>query len=421
MKYLNKYVDWKILNEELEPTTILNAANKHEKEGRPQKAHELRTKVDPEYQDEFEFYFFPLSISGDKVTFRAYLNNRADAVKVSRILKVFNNLPGLPEVNKLWREIEKTHKSEGLVTVKYEGNPKFMFKASGGYFVSHQPDHYANPREVEVGPIVLYDDYPFTHMVSGSKFLDYANFEKSGPYQIIKVNFDSKEGILKSDIKIDLTGMAEYYNQQVIKVAGGTVKEEEQPKSVENETELSEAITMYSERPKASLESLSKLRPELANIINKEVTFILRKATTSVDTYALTKLSKDPNNTYNIYKAFVESEKDAKDINELIKLFLLVRDNQMSVSNFTENTLITEKKEGDIEVKAKFVPLIEDHFRRKKDSFEFFGFEFNIDDDKFKSKDSFRDILGLSKIAYITLIDESHDAFTGSKLFTIVS
>lgn len=295
MKRLNKYFDWKKLNEELEASTILSAASEHEKEGRPQKAHELRSKVDPDYKQEFKFYFFPLTIKGDVVTFRAYVDNRGDAVKLSRILKVFNDLPGLPEANKLWREIEKTHKSEGLVTVKYEGNPKFMFKASGGYFVSHQPDYYANPREVEVGPIVLYD------------------------------------------------------------------------------------------------------------------------------TYALTKLSKDPNNTYNIYKAFVESEKDAKDINELIKLFLLVRDNQMSVSNFTENNLITEKKEGDIEVKAKFVPLIEDHFRRKKDSFEFFGFEFNIDDDKFKSKDSFRDILGLSKIAYITLIDESHDAFTGSKLFTIVS
>jgi len=414
MKRLNKYFDWKRLNEELEAATILSAAAEHEKEGRPQKAHELRSKVDSDYQQEFKFYFFPLTIKGDVVTFRAYVDNRGDAVKLSRILKVFNNLPGLPEANKLWREIEKTHKSEGLVTVKYDGNPKFMFKPSGGYFVSHQPDHYANPREVEVGPIVLYHDYPFTHMVSGSKFLDYTNFEKSGPYQIIKVNFDPKEGILKSDIKIDPN---HYHNVNIVNLFA----QEEQPKSVENETELSQAITMYSERPKASLESLSKLKPELADIINKEVTFILRKAATSVDTYALTKLSKDPNNTYNIYKAFVESEKDAKDINELVKLFLLVRDNQMPVSNFTEDTLITEKKEGDIEVKAKFVPLIEDHFRRKKDSFEFFGFEFNIDDDKFKSKDSFRDILGIPKIAYITLIDESHDAFTGSKLFTIVN
>lgn len=417
MKRLNKYFDWKRLNEELEASTILSAAAEHEKEGRPQKAHELRSKVDPDYQQEFKFYFFPLTIKGDVVTFRAYLDNRGDAVKLSRILKVFNNLPGLPEANKLWREIEKAKKSEGLVTVNYDsGNPKFMFKPSGGYFVSH---HYSLPKEVEVGPIVLYDDYPITGKFSltgevGDKYLNYSKFEKSGPYQIIKVNFDPKEGILKSDIKIDPN---HYHNVNIVNLFA----QEEQPKSIENETELLQAITMYSERPKASLESLSKLKPELADIINKEVTFILRKAATSVDTYALTKISKDPNNTYNIYKAFVESEKDAKDINELVKLFLLVRDNQMQVSNFTEDTLITEKKEGDIEVKAKFVPLIEDHFRRKKDSFEFFGFEFNIDDDKFKSEDSFRDILGIPKIAYITLIDESHDAFTGSKLFTIVN
>ena len=423
MKYLNNYKLWKVINEELNDSTLVSAANEHEKEGRPQKADELRTKVEPNYKDEFEFYFFPLSIKGDIVTFRAYVDNRGDAVKVSRFLKVFNNLTGLPEVNNLWREIEKTHKSEGLVTVDYSRNSRFIFKPSGGYFVSHHGESYANPRETEVGPIALYHDYPFTHMMSGSKFLDYGHFEKSGPYQIIKINFDPKEGILKADIKIDLTRMAEHYNKEVIRVAGGSIKEEEKPKAItiENLDELRETILMYSETPKASLQKLSKLRPELSDIFNKEVTFVLRKAVNAgVNSNDLVNaISKDPHNVSNIYKAYVESDKDAKDINEVIKLFLQLRDDEMSVTNYKENTLITEKKEGDIEVKAKFVPIINPALRRSEDSFEFFGFEFTIDNEKFNKSDSFLTEL-LNNTAYITLIDENSNSFIGSKLFTII-
>ena len=414
MKHLKKYFVWKNLNEELEASTILSTASEHEKEGRPQKADELRVKIEPNYKDEFKFYFLPLSIKGDVVTFRAYVDNREDAVKVSRILKIFNNLSGLPEVNKLWREIEKTHKSEGLVTVDY-GGPRFIFKPSGGYFVSHQDEHYANPTEAQVSPIVLYHDYPFTHMMSGSKFLDYKNFEKSGPHQIIKVNFDSKEGILKSDIKIDLT---EYYNQEIIKVVGGSNKEEEKPKSIENEKELLQAIEMYSERPKASIEKLSQLRPDLANVITKEVTFILRKAVNSGNSNDLVKISKDPNNVGNIYRAYVESEKDAKDINELIKLFLVLRDDKMSVDKYNENTLISEKKVGDIEVKAKFVALIDQGLRRKRESFEFFGFEFKTSTYIPSKSDYFTQFL--SDVTYITLIDEYSNIFEGSKLFAVI-
>ena len=421
MKYLNNYKLWKVINEELNDSTLVSAANQHEKEGRPQKADELRTKVEPNYKDEFEFYFFPLSIKGDIVTFRAYVDNRGDAVKVSRFLKVFNKLTGLPEVNNLWREIEKTHKSEGLVTVNYSGNSKFMFKPSGGYFVSHHGEHHVNPRETEVGPIVLYHDFPFTHMVSGSKFLDYAHFSPSGPYQIIKINFDPKEGILKADIKIDFGGMADYYNKEVIRVAGGSIKEEEKPNVIENLDELRETILMYSETPKASLQKLSKLRPELSDIFNKEITFVLRKAVNAgVNSNDLVNaISKDPHNVSNIYKAYVESDKDAKDINEVIKLFLQLRDDEMSVTNYKENTLITEKKEGDIEVKAKFVPIINPALRRSEDSFEFFGFEFTIDNEKFNKSDSFLTEL-LNNTAYITLIDEYSDSFKGSKLFTII-
>ena len=417
MKHLKKYFVWKNLNEELEASTILSTASEHEKEGRPQKADELRVKIEPNYKDEFKFYFLPLSIKGDVVTFRAYVDNREDAVKVSRILKIFNNLSGLPEVNKLWREIEKTHKSEGLVTVDY-GGPRFIFKPSGGYFVSHQDEHYANPTEAQVSPIVLYHDYPFTHMMSGSKFLDYKNFEKSGPHQIIKVNFDSKEGILKSDIKIDLTGMAEYYNKELIKVVGGSNKEEEKPKSIENEKELLQAIEMYSERPKASIEKLSQLRPDLADVITKEVTFILRKAVNSGNSNDLVKISKDPNNVGNIYRAYVESEKDAKDINELIKLFLVLRDDKMSVDKYNENTLISEKKVGDIEVKAKFVALIDQGLRRKRESFEFFGFEFKTSTSIPSKSDYFTQFL--SDVTYITLIDEYSNIFEGSKLFAVI-
>lgn len=418
MKYLNNYKSWKEMNEELDVSTIVSAANEHEKEGRPQKADELRTELEKSYKDEFDFYFFPLSIKGDIVTFRAYVDNREDAVKVSRILKVFNNLTGLPVVNNLWREIEKTHKSEGLVTVNYSNNARFMFKPSAGYFVSHQGQHYANPRETEVLPIVLYDDYPFTHMMSGSKFLDYAHFQKSGPGQIIKINFDPKEQMLTSDIKIDFGGMADYYNKEVIRVAGGSIKEEEKPQVIENYDELLEALEMYSERPKASIEKLSQLRPNLADIFNKEITFILRKAIHTIDNYELVKISKDPHSVSNIYKAYVESEKEAKDINEVIKLFLQLRDGKMSVTNYKENTLITEKKEGDIEVKAKFVPIIDPALRRSKDNFEFFGFEFEIDDEKF-NKESNR-FLDINNNAYITLIDEFSPQFEGSKLFTII-
>ena len=418
MKYLNNYKLWKVINEELNDSTLVSAANQHEKEGRPQKADELRTKVEPNYKDEFEFYFFPLSIKGDIVTFRAYVDNRGDAVKVSRFLKVFNKLTGLPEVNNLWREIEKTHKSEGLVTVNYSGNSKFMFKPSGGYFVSHHGEHHVNPRETEVGPIVLYHDYPFTHMVSGSKFLDYAHFSPSGPYQIIKINFDPKEGILKADIKIDLTGMAEHYNEDVIRVAGGTIKEKEKPKEPENLDELRNALKMYSQRPKASIEKIVQLKPELTDILTKEVTFVLRKAYTDTNRNDLVKISKDPHNITNIYKAYVESDKDAKDINELIKLFLLLSDSRMSVDDYNENDLITEKKEGDVEVKAKFIPQI--NTPRSNSSKEFFGFQFTIEEDKFDKNDSRILTNLLDDTAYITLIDEYSDSFKGSKLFTTI-
>lgn len=412
MKYLNNYKLWKKINEELTDSTIVSAANEHEKEGRPQKADELRLKIEQSYKDEFEFYFFPLSIKGDIVTFRAYVGNRQDAVKVSRILKVFNDLTGLPEVNNLWREIEKTPKSEGLVTVQYSNGVKFMFKPIAGYFVSHS-SYSTNPKELEVVPITQYYDYPFTHMMNGSKYLDYANFEKNGPNQIIKINFDSKGGILKADIKIDLKS---YYNTEVIRVAGGSVSDEK-PKVgvIENSDELGQALEMYLERPKASLEKLSQLRPELSNIFNKEITFVLRRARDTVNLPDLVTISKDPNNVGNIYKAYVESDKDAKDINEVIKLFLQLRDDEMSVTNYKENTLITEKKEGDIEVRAKFVPIINVALRRRKDNFEFFGFEFKIDE-KFKTSR----FAGLNDTAYITLIDEYSDQFKGSKLFTII-
>ena len=413
MKYLNNYKLWKVINEELNDSTILSAANEHEKEGRPQKADELRTKVEPNYKDEFKFYFFPLSIKGDIVTFRAYVDNRGDAVKVSRILKVFNNLTGLPEVNNLWREIEKTHKSEGLVTVDYSRDSRFIFKPNGGYFVTH---HYSLPKEVGVSPIILRDEYPITQKFSmladSAKFIDYVRFGKSGPNQIIKINFDPKEGILKTDIKIDLN---HYHNENIIKL----FTKEEKPNVIDEE--LRQAVMMYSERPKASIEKLVQLKPEFSDILTKEITFVLRKAVNAgVNNNDLVKISKDPHNVSNIYKAYVESDKDAKDINELIKLFLQLREDEITqVNNYNENDLITEKKEGDIEVKAKFIPLIEDAFRRKQDSFEFFGFEFTIDNEKFNKSDRFLTEL-LNNTAYITLIDENSNSFIGSKLFTII-
>lgn len=420
MKYLNNYKLWKKINEELNDSTIIDAANQHEKEGRPQKADDLRTKVEPNYKDEFKFYFFPLSIKGDIVTFRAYVDNRADAVKLSRILKIFNNLTGLPEVNNLWREIEKAHKSEGLVTVDYSRDSRFIFKPSGGYFVTH---HNSLPKEVEVGPIILRDEYPITQKFSmlgdvGAKFIDHTRFEKSGPYQIIKINFDPKEGILKADIKIDLN---HYHNENIIKL----LTKEEKPKEIENCDELINAIGMYSQRPKASLEKLSQLRPNLADIFNKEITFVLRKAVNAgVNHHDLVNISKDPNNTSNIYKAYVESDKDAKDINEVIKLFLQLKSfksdgNIMPVDGYNEDDLITEKKEGDVEVKAKFIPVIAPELR-SKDSFEFFGFQFKIEEDKFGKNNSriLTDLL--DDTAYITLIDEYSDSFKGSKLFTII-
>ena len=418
MKYLNNYKSWKKINEELNDSIIVNAANEHEKEGRPQKAAELRSKVEPDYEKEFEFYFFPLSIKGDIVTFRAYVDNREDAVKVSRFLKVFNKLTGLPEVNKLWREIDGTNKSDGLVTVNYQGNSRFMFKPSAGYFVSHQPKHHANPRETEVVPIVLYDDFPHTQMVDGRRFLDYAHFSQSGPSQIIKINFDPTEGILKADIKINLE--RDIYNKEVIRVAGGKIKEEEKPVEPENLDELRQALKMYSERPKASFEKILQLKPELNDILTKEITFVLRKAiNTNINLPDLVKISKDPHYVSNIYKAYVESDKDAKDINELIKLFLLIPDSRMSVDDYNENDLITEKKEDDIEVKAKFIPIIDPSSRRVDSSKESFGFKFKIEEDKFKSGSRISSII-LEDSAYITLIDEYADSFKGSKLFTVI-
>ena len=195
---------------------------------------------------------------------------------------------------------------------------------------------------------------------------------------------------------------------------------EEKPKEPENLDELRNALKMYSQRPKASIEKIVQLKPELTDILTKEVTFVLRKAYTDTNRNDLVKISKDPHNITNIYKAYVESDKDAKDINELIKLFLLLSDSRMSVDDYNENDLITEKKEGDVEVKAKFIPQINPGLRRSTDSFEFFGFQFTIEEDKFDKNDSRILTNLLDDTAYITLIDEYSDSFKGSKLFTII-
>jgi hypothetical protein len=120
----------------------------------------------------------------------------------------------------------------------------------------------------------------------------------------------------------------------------------------------------------------------------------------------------------NSKKVDVESEKDAKDINELIKLFLVLRDDKMSVDNYNENTLISEKKVGDIEVKAKFVALIGGGSRRKKEGFEFFGFAFKTSTAIPSKSDYLSKLLG--DVTYITLIDEDSSIFGGSKLFAIL-
>lgn len=444
MKYLNKYLSWKKINEEISDDKVVDAANKAEDSNQPDRADELRMKIVPEVKDEFEFYFLPLSIKGDIVTFRAYVDNRADAVKVSRMVKVFNKLPGLPEVNKLWVEIGKIHKSKGLVTVNYSGNSKFMFIPSAGYFVSHKPKDYANPEEQSVTPIVLYYDYPFTHMMSGSKHLDYAHFSQSGPSQIIKINFDTKEGILKADIKIDLK---DFQNKELIIAAGGTV-EEEKPKqqTIENSDELIKAIEMYSERPGASIKKLSELRPELSDILNKEFTFILREPKNLSDPGPYKKFKDLISSVYGglydskwhkvIRQVYVENEKDAKDINEVIKFFLKLKRIGQGYphelgwidDNYKEDTLLTEKKKGDIEVNGKFL-LITDQYRRLYQNFpeifngvadDFFGFEFKLDQ---LSEEAKKSIVGSNSsfhpnydTSYIILLPE----FNGSQLFTII-
>ena len=105
MKYLNKYSSWRKINEEISDNKVVDAANKAEEILQPKRADELRMQIVPEFKDPFKFFFFPLSINGDVVTFRAYLDNRDDATKVSRMIKVFKKLTGLVEVNKLWREM----------------------------------------------------------------------------------------------------------------------------------------------------------------------------------------------------------------------------------------------------------------------------------------------------------------------------
>lgn len=426
MKYLNKYLSWKKINEEISDDKVVDAANKAEDSNQPDRADELRMKIVPEVKDEFEFYFFPLSIKGDIVTFRAYVDNRADAVKVSRMVKVFNKLPGLPEVNKLWVEIERIHKSKGLVTVNYSGNSKFRFIPSAGYFVSHKPKDYANPEEQSVTPIVLYDNYPFSHHLSGSKHLDYAHFSQSGPSQIIKINFDTNEGILKADIKIDLK---DFKNKELIIAAGGNF-EEEKPKQqiIENSDELIKAIEMYGERPQASIKKLLELRPELSDILNKEFTFILRKPKNLSEFKDLMSSAYDGNFSrvwYNaIHQVYVENEKDAKDINEVIKFFLKLKqigqgyphEFEWIDNNYKEDTLLTEKKKGDIEVKGKF-SLISKYRRLYDQSDDFFGFEFKLDqlseEDKKSIDSSFNAHYDNS---YIILLPE----FDGSQLFTII-
>ena len=434
MKYLNKYLSWRKINEEISDDKVVDAANKAEDSNQPDRADELRMKIVPEVKDEFEFYFLPLSIKGDIVTFRVYVDNRADAVKVSRMVKVFNKLPGLPEVNKLWIEIGKIHKSKGLVTVNYSGNSKFRFIPNAGYFVSHTPKSNVNPEETAVTPMVLYYDYPFTHMVSGSKFLDYAHFSTSGPSQIIKINFDTKEGILKADIKIDLKSL---YTKELIIAAGGTV-EEEKPKqqTIENSDELIKAIEMYGERPQASIKKLSELRPELSDILNKEFTFILRQPTNET---LMQKFKKIISGAYGgnfskkwynaIHQVYVENEKDAKDINEVIKFFLKLGRIKQGYPEFgwiddsyKEDTLLTEKKKGDIEVKGKF-SLIK-QYRRLYDQPEtfifddFFGFEFKLDQLSEEAKKSIDSSFNTYyDSSYIILLPE----FNGSQLFTIFS
>ena len=81
MKYLNKYSSWRKINEEISDNKVVDAANKAEEILQPKRADELRMQIVPEFKDPFKFFFFPLSINGDVVTFRAYLDNRESLIK----------------------------------------------------------------------------------------------------------------------------------------------------------------------------------------------------------------------------------------------------------------------------------------------------------------------------------------------------
>ena len=416
MKYLNKYSSWRKINEEISDNKVVDAANKAEEILQPKRADELRMQIVPEFKDPFKFFFFPLSINGDVVTFRAYLDNRDDATKVSRMIKVFKKLPGLVEVNKLWREMEFIKSEEGLVSLNYTNfgtsikDPnRFIFNPQTGLFVT-----CLDPRkEPEIPVIPMVGDILYKEFNS-------VDFTQVGPQQVIKIRWDEKDLILKADIKINNDGVGDK-----VREALGIKKEMPKIPTEEEMKPYIDVMNSFEQMPKASMEKLRELLPDVSPLFDKEFTFILRPI--SYNMYHV--FQKIPNfKNLEMFNVYVESKSDVKEVNSIIHTFKSMDANAngrfLDVNQFyQEVTLLTEKRPDDIEVKAKF-SIIPQKLMSRIDCNEYwfsdvlrfgFGWKFNVKE----YEESLR-LKSFEPDAYISLINRLEANFDGSRLYSII-
>ena len=369
MKYLKKYFTWKEVNEELEETTSLSAADKLASQF-PERAHDIRNKVVPGYDEEFQFFFFPEKADGNKITFRAYVDSRENANKLAKIIKSFYKLSTTPQANNFWRELGLQKKEEAVVML--DQRSEFVFYPDGPYFVTGEYAIDNNMKnkgvlraEIPWIPKVLIMDHFKTHYL-GSNRWEYqeSHFRDCGPSQIVKIYWDEKDKCLKSTIDINTN---DEYIQHLYKKAGVSFENEVDENEVSSEEIQSyrDVLKISEQRPKAAIERLVELQkdvwPELSELLNSEWTFILRKVTMDQSTESMFQSQRDwfekylgmGNSNYNARIAYVTNDKDADNLLKLVKLFQAIADPRREIKINPDN-LVTEKKEGDVEVKAKF-------------------------------------------------------------------
>jgi len=437
MKWIRRYDLWKKarVNEEI-GSKALKIAKLHDKQF-PDRAAKIRKHVAESYDSEFTFFFFPTKAEGAsksspcKVEFRAYVGSREDAKKIAEISQAFFDLPSLPTVNKLWREIGDQKADEGMVTVD-PSMATFKFDASKGCFalLDHRGDEQPSQ------PILLkYDRFKTTSnpMAMNPEYrLDFrSHFRECGERQQIMVLFDKEQGALTASIEI---GPIDWWNERLYAAAGfkepKATEEEEIPE--EDVKKWKEAIDMSENRPQAAKDEFARLMgegnaeylPNIKELLDGEWTFILRRIDADRDCFAsFAKVRQElklatSEDIDRFKRAYLKSDKEAEDASKLIRMFAQIAEPNRAPLEIDHRKLVAEPVNGDVEVKAKLV------IRRNQGSYSFgedcmmqFRWEFK-GGDYFGKESRFLDLdIDDSFIAYLS----SNDDFYKDKLFAKVS